>query len=182
LQLSEILDSKKGAILSNWRKRIIATYPEDSHRFLGGVKDRFSNPIGAAIRSGTEALLTGLQAGDNQIDLCAALEELIKIRSVQDFSASQAVAFVLLLKKAIRDEIGPDLKRGDDLKDQLLEFFGRVDALLLLAFDNYTDCREKIYSIRINELKNNSALAYRHLNRPVKQKNNNGEPDQNRLE
>lgn len=175
MQLTEILQSRKKAILSNWRKRIIATYPEDAHSFLKDQKDRFANPIGAAIRHGTEALYEGVINCSDRECLCGALEDLVKIRSVQEFSPSKAVAFVLLLKPAVREELGSELSAGDDLEVQLMDLYGRIDELLLLAFDSYTDCREKIYNIRINELKNNSALAYRRLNRPAKEQKDNDE-------
>lgn len=175
MQLTEILRSRKKAILSNWRKRIIATYPEDAHSFLNDQKDRFANPIGAAIRHGTETLYEGVINCSDRECLCGALEDLVKIRSVQEFSPSRAVSFVLLLKPAVRDEIGSEIGRGDQLEVQLLDLYSRIDELLLLAFDSYTDCREKIYNIRVNELKNSSALAYRRLNRPVKKQKDNDE-------
>ena len=85
-------------------------------------------------------------------DIRAALDEIIRIRSVQDFTPSQAVAFVFLLKKAVREELGDEIER-EGLYGELLRFEDRVDDLALLAFETYMRCREDLFALKAEALK-----------------------------
>jgi hypothetical protein len=40
------------------------------------------------------------------------------------------------------------------LSGELQAFENRIDDIALLAFDIYSQCRQKIYEIRVNEVKN----------------------------
>jgi hypothetical protein len=73
-----------------------------------------------------------------------ALEGVVRIRAVQNFSASEAVGFVLLLKPALRAELpaGPEIEADLDR---------RIDQIALAAFDLYARCREQIYEVRLRE-------------------------------
>jgi hypothetical protein len=80
--------------------------------------------------------------------MSASLEAIIRIRAVQDFTPSQAVAFVIQLKQIVREELGV----GSSADLQGLE--DRIDEVLLLAFDIYSKCRQKLNDIRVREVKN----------------------------
>jgi len=87
------------------------------------------------------------------------LDPIIRIRTVQDFSPSQATRFILLLKKIIRD----DLKQNQKIKafaNEISLLEDRIDELLLLSFDIYVKCREKIYELKANEVKNRTFRAF----------------------
>jgi hypothetical protein len=66
------------------------------------------------------------------------------------FTPSQATAFILDLKKIIRDTLKSDLQDAD-MQSQLLQFESRIDRLLLIAFDIFVRCREKIYHMKATE-------------------------------
>ena len=92
---------------------------------------------------------------------------IIRIRSIQDFTASQAVAFTFKLKDVIREELAGKMQgRPADaqsrLREELHAFETRIDELSLLAFDVYMKCREKLYEIRTNEIKKRSRKAFEH--------------------
>jgi len=81
------------------------------------------------------------------------LDRIISIRSIQDLLPSGAIAFIFLLKTAIRRELEREiLKKG--IPGELLELESRIDGLALLSFDVYMKRREKLYKIRVNEVKN----------------------------
>jgi hypothetical protein len=80
------------------------------------------------------------------------LDDIIHIRSVQDFSPSEAIGFTLGLKGIIRSRLSSFLKNKSEF-DELTAFESRIDHLSLLAFDLYVGCREKIYEIKANEVK-----------------------------
>lgn len=150
--LEHLLSQKRAAILERWFKLILDTYPADSLRFFKQEKDRFANPVGYTISLEIEALYDELLRGMDSDKLSASLDNIIKIRSVQDFSPRQAIAFVFLLKKAVRGELEREIRKNQ-LFEELLKFESRIDELALLAVDIYMKCREKIYEIRVNEVK-----------------------------
>jgi len=150
--LENMLSQKRVAVLERWLQLILETYPAGTSRFLKQEKDRFVNPVGYTISQGIEVLYEGLLQGMNSNKLIDCLDNIIRIRSVQDFPPSQVIAFIFLLKKAIRDELASEIRRNRVLVD-LLEFESKIDKLALLALDIYTKCRQKVYEIRINEVK-----------------------------
>jgi hypothetical protein len=81
-----------------------------------------------------------------------ALDQIIRIRAIQNFSPSQAVAFVFFLKTVIREALEEDIRQSG-IKEELLVIETRIDQLALLAFDQYMGCREKLYDLKANELR-----------------------------
>ncbi|MBA7594586.1 hypothetical protein ES703_01530 [subsurface metagenome] len=150
--LERLLPQKRAAILERWSQLILETYPADTSRFLKQEKDRFINPVGYTISQEIEVVYDELLQRMNSDKLAACLDNIIRIRAVQDFSPSQTVAFIFLLKKAIREELTSEIKENR-VFEELLEFEARIDKLVLLAFDIYMKCREKVFEIRLNEAK-----------------------------
>lgn len=138
--------------MERWSQLILETYPADTSRFLKQEKDRFINPVGYTISQEIEVVYDELLQRMNSDKLAACLDNIIRIRAVQDFSPSQTVAFIFLLKKAIREELTSEIKENR-VFEELLEFEARIDKLVLLAFDIYMKCREKVFEIRLNEAK-----------------------------
>ncbi len=173
--LKEFLIQKKSTILKKWFDRILLTYPEETQRFLGRQKDPFANPVGATILAGIGGLYDELLKGGEFSKASFFLDNIIRVRAVQDFSPSAAIAFIPLLKKVVRDEM-PTGADGGRLFEDLGEFERRIDQLTLLAFDIYMACREKLYEIRVNEIKNRSARMLERLNsaREKRQQTGNG--------
>lgn len=148
--LKKLLTERKAAIVQTWQTSIFATYPSDTAKFLQSQKDPFHNPVGSVVSNNIERIYDALlqDAGD----FTPFLEDIIKIRAVQDFAPSQAVIFTFLLKEAIRGEVNPYLP-NERLLGELLLFEDKIDRLALSAFDVYMQCREKIYEIRIAGIK-----------------------------
>ena len=163
MKLEVLLRQKRPAILKRWRQLIAETYPQETSRFLASDKDQFANPVGHFIRNGTEALLDQIHGELDREVVGECMDPIVRIRAVQDFSPSEAVGFVFLLKNAVRREAGAEIE-AEGLLGELLEFELRVDALAGCAFDTYARCREQIYEIRIREIKNRSAVLMRRMN------------------
>ena len=162
MSLQHLLSQKKADVLGKWRQLVLDTYPPDSSAFFKKEKDRFANPIGFTIATETESLYDELLQGTSCDRLSDSVESIMRIRAVQDFPPSKAISFVLLLKKAIRDELWSVIK-DRQLFEELLDFESRLDELALLTTDIYMKCREKIYEIRVNESKAEKAVAVRLL-------------------
>jgi hypothetical protein len=160
----EILQQKKPEILRRWIDLVLDTYPADTKKFLKSQKNRFSNPVGAAISEGLEGLLDRLLEGEGLEAASTFLDRIIRIRAVQDFSPSKAIAFVPQLKGIVRELTSSHRKRGEFSMEELFDFETRVDRLSLMAFDTFMACREKLYEIRANELRNRTARLLRKTN------------------
>ena len=92
------------------------------------------------------------------------LQEIIKIRAVQQFSASQAVGFVFRLKDAVRKELGKTVTNSR-FASELTQFEGRVDEIALAAFDIFVECRKQVYELRVNEVKRRVSWIVDKLNK-----------------
>jgi len=161
MKLRNLLSQKKDAILKRWLRLIFAGYPAETSNFLEKKSDRFANPVGYTISESIETLFDELLSGADSDRLAPVLDRIIRIRAVQDFLPSQALAFLVDLKKVVREEIG-DESAADVPYRGLEEFDDLVDRLVLLALDIYVKCRETIYEIRVKEFK---SRAYKLLER-----------------
>ena len=151
--LKELLSQKRDAIVKRWLHLILETYPADTSGLMGQEKDPFVNPVGSTIAEEIKALYEGLLQGEEVDRFSNHLDKIIQIRSVQDFSPSRAVLVVPLLKRVIQEELGRSGMEGDRLMEEWFNLDSKIDQLSLLAFDIYTKYRERVYEIRINEIK-----------------------------
>ena len=147
MELKTLLEQKRETILGEWFDLIAGSYPQATSEFLAKQADRFRNPVGYAIGQSIGAIYDQIVSAMNRDELLHALDGIIRIRSVQDFSPSEAVAFVFQLKAVIRDVMDEQL-RGSEKWDDLADLEARVDRVALLAFEKYMECREKLHEIR----------------------------------
>lgn len=163
MSLGNFLSEKRSKIIKKWRDVIVETYPGDTQRFLRKEKDQFANPVGYVIAKEIEGLYDELIKEGETDKISACLDNIIRVRAVQDFRPSSAIGFVLQLKMVIREELG-DKAPMNGLSVELRALEDRIDNVALLAFDIYSKCRQEIYEIRVNEVKN-------HLGKLLKQAN-----------
>ena len=129
------------AILERWVAKTISSYPGATLTFLTGQGVPFRNPVGHTVRRSLSTLLEQVRGEMDESRISAALDDIIRIRAVQNLTASQAAGFVLLLK--------PVLREREAQTDPVIE--DRIDRVTLMAFDQYTRCREQLAEIRWNE-------------------------------
>ncbi len=153
MNLQEILTRNSPAIVKTWLKMTLDTYPADVKRFLNEQKDPFANPVGHTLSQEMENIFQELLKEIDPEKVSPFLDPIVKIRAVQDFSPSQAVSFVFMLKKAVREELEKEIQENR-LNDECVDFDGKVDQLALLAFDIYMQHKKKLYEIRANQAKN----------------------------
>ena len=156
--INELLNKKKSAIVRNWIELILDSYPAEAANFLKLKKNQFSNPIGYTITTNAEKIFDELINKRDFENIKSLLDEIIKIRAVQSFFPSQAVGFLLDLKKVIRDELKVELAEKI-VSDELTNFELIIDQLMLIGFDLYMESREKIFKIRVNEIRSKSFKA-----------------------
>ncbi len=151
---STILDLKKTDILDAWIKQVLATYSADGARVFGGERDRFANPVGHNVREGLTEIYEALVADQVAPETGEASFKLVQVRAVQEFSPSEALAFIFLLKDLVRREAGDELG-GDALK----RIDRAVDRMALQLFDHYMACRERLFRVRLEEVERNRFLV-----------------------
>jgi hypothetical protein len=152
MKLEHLLSENRAEIVDRWSTLILETYPIDAQRFLKKQKDPFANPVGTTLRKQIQKLY-GLLLGEiDPQELAPTLDGIVRIRAVQDFNPSQAVVFVFLLKKVVREKLEKEIK-DHRLGDDLQVFEAKLDEVALLAFDIYVKCKEKLYEIRAMEAK-----------------------------
>lgn len=156
MSLKSLLSSRKKDIIKKWQERIFHLYPADSKKFLNSETDQFSNPVGYSIKEKTESLFDTLVDEDefNQEKVESILDEVIRIRAIQDFSPSQAVTFIYLLKDVITDELRSSSEPVKDMFPDAVSFYDKIDRAVLTAFDIYSKCREKLFEIKVESAKN----------------------------
>jgi hypothetical protein len=152
MSLTKYLSEKKTAILGRWLTSIYESYPPETAIFLRKEKDRFDNPMGYRISEGLAGLYEALVDEMDRDRVLKFLDEIIRIRALQDFSPSQALAFIFLLKNILREELADEIRK-ENLAAEILELESRIDGLALLGFDVYTQRREKIQDLRVDEMK-----------------------------
>lgn len=150
MKLFEVLKNKKKEILSIWVDRTLDSYT--SSGFFKRAADRFANPVGANIREGLGKLYDLLLNKVDQQEMAKPLDQVIRIRAVQEFTPAQAVAPILELKWVVKQVLSSD-KKTRHLLPELDSFDCDVDRAALAAFDIYVECREQLYKNRVNELK-----------------------------
>ena len=150
MTLQELLSKRKKAILDRCLDLLFDTYSHDSAALLKNQQDPFANPVGSTFRRELEIVLDGLAASVEKKKLTPSLDAIVRIRAVQEFRPSDAVAFMVHLKKAIREEL-QGAQMGPEFVNDLAGLDLRIDGLTLAAFDLYTACREKIAEIRVDE-------------------------------
>jgi hypothetical protein len=163
MELTKLLTQHKDAILQRWLNLIADMYPTEASGFLK-EKDRFSNPVGYTISQETNALYGELLQGWADSDKAStSLDNIVRIRAIQDFSPHEAVSFVFLLKKAMLEELGSEIEKEQSFREWV-DFETGIDKLACIAFDKYVECREKICELRVKEVKADREIAFKLLN------------------
>jgi len=150
--MQAIVTAHKKVIIDKWYQAVLVSYPPETVRFLRGEGDQFANPVGTTIYRSLQGLVEEI-LGDSKGDkekITTCLDAIIRIRAIQDFTPSAALAFILQLKPVVRGELAAAIQEKDL---SLAELDRRIDDLALMAFDIYMQCREQLYAIRVKEIK-----------------------------
>lgn len=160
MTFESMLADQKAELSEKWAELILGTYPKETQKVWTRQKDRFQNPVGAAIIEATGELMTHLIDWQEAGEIAQSLDKLIRIRAVQDFTPSQAISFVYLLKKLLRDEFFQRMKKDGTLED-LMRFEAKVDNLAMMSFDIYSKSREEVFRFRVEEVKRSQSNLLR---------------------
>jgi len=142
-------------IVKRWVEYTLSTYI--SSGFFKKEKDIFANPVGGNLRAGLGKLFLLLAKGADPHEFTAPLEQIISIRAVQEFTPGQAIAPLNAVKHIVREAFAADKERKQ-LIDELYDFEFSVDLAVIAAFDIYMQYRERMYQVRIAEIRSGSHI------------------------
>ncbi len=152
--LRELLRQRRSEIAERWFDDALSAYPPRTVDAWRRERDRFANPVGHALRVGTRAVLDALLDGPDAPAARRGLEEILRMRAVQEMTPSEAVRFVLRLKAVVRAELGPSLE-DEGVRREMSDLEASIDDTALAAFDLYVENRARLMELRIEELKRN---------------------------
>lgn len=167
--LIEKAKQEKNVLLQKWVDKYYASYPLGSTGFIRTSLDRFKNPIGVITQTSLNTLYDAALGEDIDLsDVHCALEDLVRLRAIQEMPASRAVGPMAQLKTLFKVEVFDVLvKENKDskvLQELMNDFFtveSRIDSLLLLSLDMYVADREKVYQLRVEEVHRNQSQVVR---------------------
>ena len=157
MELKRILLTKKTLVLNRWFDVILEAYPAETSKFIRTQSDRFANPVGHSIQKGLEGLFDTLLDEKRSGELANFLDDILRIRAVQEPVASRALSFIFDLKAVLRNSLEDELENDDGRLAHELSVLDRaVDEQALLGFDVYMKCREKVSELKSQEVRRNT--------------------------
>ncbi|GAB6036898.1 RsbRD N-terminal domain-containing protein [Fundidesulfovibrio butyratiphilus] len=159
-----LLAEQRGPIVKEWYNQVLDTYPPETAKLWKKSSDQFLNPVAWRLREGLEEVCSAVLDPKNQEALdkaMFALDEVVRVRAVQNFSPSGAAGFLVTFKKVLRERLWSEIKRREAWVD-LLAVESFIDGLVLTCLDLYTACREKLNEIRVRELEKHQHLLLKH--------------------
>ncbi len=153
--LAEGFAAHRSEIIDRWVDYALSSYSSSS--FFKKEKDSFANPVGANFRQAFASLFPVLIKGGERAEYEAFLEQFIAIRAVQEFSPFQALAPLNAVKHIVREVFATD-GAYQHLVAELYDFDFAVDLCLLAAFDIYMQYRERLYTVRLQEIRSGSHI------------------------
>lgn len=154
----ENISRNRERILSLWQAAVL---PQGRGLTLVSVtKSRFTAPAEYMLHQEVGVLFDWLISEEESFKARPALREICRFKAVQALSPSEALGFIVDLKGIIRLVLGGDELTGAQLSE-LGELDKRIDQLLLLAFDEYSEYREQIMEIKIDEVRRLTGITQR---------------------
>jgi len=152
MTFGDLLEERKDTVVERWVDAVLSAYPSDSAALFRAQQDPFANPLGHNVREGTRGVFQTILDGMDPEKLRTHLDQIIRIRAVQDLTPSQALSFVFSLRTIVREVI-PEAGANERHQADLAALDKKIDAVALAAFELYSAMREELAQLRIQEVK-----------------------------
>ena len=163
MTFGDLLEERKDTIVERWVDEVLAAYPSDAAALFRAQQDPFANPLGHSVREGTSGVFQAILGGMDPDELRSHLDQIIRIRAVQEMTPGQALSFVFSLRSIVRDVI-PEAEETNGLRQGLEELDGKIDHVALAAFELYAAMREELAQLRVKEVKRQVAWVLDKIN------------------
>jgi hypothetical protein len=153
MEIFNYLRESREGLIAKWQQAVIDSYPEGAGKFLSVNKSQFGNPIGFALQQDLPKIFDELSGSMNQEVLSSSIENIIKLRAVQEFTPSEAIGFINLLKVIIISEV-QSMMTDKTFADSYFQFDKNIEIANGIAFEKYLEMKLKLSEIKINEIRN----------------------------
>jgi hypothetical protein len=151
MDFKQRLLKNKDSLVTTWRDAAVIVPAGAGPDFLEKQRTLVLEPMEYDLEQGMGGLFDALLQGVLSDDVSRFLDSMIRIRAASDFTASESVAFILEVKKAVRIELGNETLSDLELQEGLAAWDSAVDDLALFAFNIYVQCRENVLEARAIE-------------------------------
>jgi len=156
--VQKFLSLYRKEIMDSWLESLYSSYHNNAEDLLKHEDDPFLNPVGSTITRCISKIYDGLISGLQPENLRDSLDDIIRIRAVQDFLPSQAISFLFSLRSVVHDFLSSVDDGSVSLKSmKSIDIW--FDTAAALGFDIYMECRENIFNLRIREIKKSALRA-----------------------
>jgi len=152
MNLKQSLTEKKPAILKAWSDAALEVPPDRSPDFLK-KQNALAADTGCSLAEGMEGLFNALLLGVMHNDVSRFLDDMMRIRVADDFTAAEALGFILGVKRIVRKELGNIPFEDAQMAEELAVWEAVVDDMVLFAFDIYAKSRESVLAFKASEAK-----------------------------
>lgn len=150
MRLIEKIESNSEFILELWFEKLISVFPETSLKYIRKHNEQFTNPIGFNLFNNLQVLLDCFLKNDNKSDnFLTSLEEVIKLRLIQDISPFEKANIYKPLREIILNKFSPALN-----KEELIEIYDYFQKFEETSFNKYLEIQELIFDIKKEEIRN----------------------------
>ena len=145
--------NNKRNILDEWYKCMVSSlYNNDETNYIMNEKDSFINPS-AFILKNVLADIFGYLFEKTELDkINGSLEKFTKLLALKGTDTEKILGPLFLLKSKIVANV-ESLYLSDKGYSEITKILSCFDRVILKIFDFYLKAREKIYEIRVNEVK-----------------------------
>jgi len=158
----EVLRAHERELLAGWFEQMMQSYPVEARKYFKKINSDFTNPVGANLYHSLEKLLHTLLSDAPDADAVnESVYMILRIKAVQEVLPSQAVSFVPALKQVVEQVCGKALKEAGVSFQEWLDFYSDLDTVALYAFDNYSESRELIYKMRLDQIRQTNDILVR---------------------
>lgn len=161
-RLKEVLRAHEKALLEAWFEQMMHSYPTEARKYFKKVNSDFTNPVGANLYHSLDKLLHILLSDAPDADqVNENVYMILRIKAVQEVLPSQAVSFVPALKQIVEEVCGKALSDAGVTTKEWLDFYSDLDTVALYAFDSYSESRELIYKMRLDQIRQTNDILVR---------------------
>ena len=158
----EVLRAHERELLAGWFEQMMQSYPVEARKYFKKINSDFTNPVGANLYHSLEKLLHTLLSDAPDADAVnESVYMILRIKAVQEVLPSQAVSFVPALKQVVEQVCGKALKEAGVSFQEWLDFYSDLDTVALYAVDNYSESRELIYKMRLDQIRQTNDILVR---------------------
>jgi len=160
MNFKDFIGKNKERLLEEWFLWLVDHYPEPSKKFISQKDKPFTNPVGYNLFQNLKKLLFTISSGEIESqEFNSSLEEILKIRAVQDLSYWRSANIFRFLWDNFNVNL-PEDKNIESYKADV-EYYLRISEK---AFETFISIREKIAQIQREEIRNLYGKFFDRLN------------------